>query len=65
MKTEKLPLIGLDRFKEHPEHVTYMDENIAVIDSLTEVLELNENAVKLDCFMVVFCQEGNINVHGI
>ena len=63
MKTEKLPLIGLDRFKEHPEHVTYMDENIAVIDSLTEVLELNENAVKLDCFMMVFCQEGNINVH--
>ena len=62
MKKEKLPLIGLERFKEHPEHVTYMDENIAVIDSLTEMMEPNEDTIKLDCFMLVFCQEGNIAV---
>lgn len=63
MKTGKIPLIGLERFKEHPEHVTYMDENIAVIDNLTEMLEINEHIIKLDCFMIVFCQEGNITVN--
>ena len=60
MKTEKLPLIGLERFKSHPEHISYMDNDIAVIDSISEMLELDEDAVKLDCFMVIFCQEGNI-----
>ena len=54
MKTENLPLIGLERFKEHPEHITYMDDNIAVIDSLNEMMETNENAIKLDCFMLVY-----------
>ena len=62
MKTEKLPLIGLERFKSHPEHISYMDNDIAVIDSISEMLELDEDAVKLDCFMVIFCQEGNIMV---
>ena len=62
MKTEKLPLIGLERFKKHPEHISYMDNDIAVIDSISEMMELDEDAVKLDCFMVIFCQEGNIMV---
>ena len=66
MKTENLPLIGLERFKQHPEHITYMDENIAVIDSPTEMIDINEDAVKLDCFLIVFCQEGKImtNING-
>ena len=63
MKTENIPLIELDRFKEHPEHVVYMDENIAVIDSLTEMIEINEEAIKLNCFMIAFCQEGSITVN--
>ena len=42
MKTKDIPLIGLEHFTKHPEHVTYMDENIAVIDSLTEIINLNE-----------------------
>ena len=63
MKTENLPLIGLERFKEHPEHITYMDDNIAVIDSLNEMMETNENAIKLDCFMLVFCVKGSITTH--
>lgn len=62
MKTEKLPLIGLERFRQHPEHISYMDNDIAVIDSLSEMLELYEETIKLDCFMIVFCQEGNITV---
>ena len=63
MKTENLPLIGLERFKQHPEHITYMDDNIAVVDSLNEMMETNENAIKLDCFMLVFCVKGSITTH--
>jgi len=66
MKKGKLPLVGLERFKEHPEHISYIDENIAVIDSFTEMIEMNETVIQLDCFMIVFCQEGNIsfNING-
>lgn len=63
MKTENLPLIGLERFKEHPEHITYMDDNIAVIDSLDEMIEMNEDVVKLDCFLLAFCVKGSITIH--
>ena len=63
MKTENLPLIGLERFKQHHEHITYMDDNIAVVDSLNEMMETNENAIKLDCFMLVFCVKGSITTH--
>ena len=63
MKTNKLPLIGLEHFKKHPEHIVYMDENIAVIDSLTQMIDINEKVIKLDCLMLVFCQEGNISIN--
>jgi len=63
MKTENLPLIGLERFKQHHEHITYMDDNIAVVDSLNEMMETNENAIKLDCFVLVFCVKGSITTH--
>ena len=62
MKTEKLPRIGLERFKKHPEHISYMDNDIAVIDSISEMMEIDEDAIKLDCFMIIFCLEGNIMV---
>lgn len=63
MKKENLPLVGLERFKLHPEHITYMDDNIAIIDSLNEMIETDEDAVKLNCFLLVFCVEGNIKTH--
>ena len=63
MKTKDIPLIGWEHFTKHPEHVTYMDENIAVIDSLTEIMNMNEETISLDCFMIVFCQEGNITIN--
>jgi len=63
MKTENLPLIGLERFKQHPEHITYMDDNIAVVDSLSEMIEMNEDTVKLDCFILVFRVTGSITIN--
>lgn len=67
MKTSKIPLIGLERFKEHLEYVTYIDDDIAVLDSLSKMLIADEeDIIKLDCFMIVFCQEGKLtlNING-
>lgn len=62
MKTNKLPLIGFERFKKYPEYIIYLDDNIAVLDNISSILETNETASKMDCFMVAFCQEGSLNV---
>lgn len=60
MKQKKLPLIGIELFKQHPEHVAYMDDNIAIVDNLTEMIPTNEEVIKLDCFMIILCQEGSL-----
>ena len=62
MKTNKLPLIGFERFKKYPEYIIYLDDNIAVLDNISSIMETNETASKMDCFMVAFCQEGSLNV---
>lgn len=62
MKTNKLPLIGFERFKNYPEYIIYLDDNIAVLDNISSIMETNETASKMDCFMVAFCQEGSLNV---
>jgi AraC-like DNA-binding protein len=62
MKTNKLPLIGFERFKKYPEYIIYHDDNIAVLDNISSIMETNETASKMDCFMVAFCQEGSLNV---
>ena len=59
---DKLPLIGLERFKKYPEYVSYMDDDIAVIDNLTEMTGADENAIKLNCFMIAFCLEGKLTI---
>ena len=62
MKTNKIPLIGFERFKKYPEYIIYLDDNIAVLDNISSIMETNETASKMDCFMVAFCQEGSLNV---
>ena len=66
MNTKNLPHIGLERFKKHPEYTSYIDDDIAVIDSLSSIMNADEELAKMDCFMIVFCQEGDItlNING-
>ena len=66
MNSKDLPLIGLERFKKHPEYTSYIDDDIAVIDSLSSMMKADEELAKIDCFMIVFCQEGDItlNING-
>ena len=59
MNTKDLPHIGLERFKKHPEYTSYIDDDIAVIDSLSSIMNADEELAKIDCFMIVFCQEGD------
>ena len=62
MKDNHIPIIGLERFRQHPEHTIYSDDNIAVIDNLSEMMTTDEEAVKLDCFLIAICQEGSLTV---
>lgn len=62
MKTNKLPLVGFERFKKHPEYIIYIDDNIAVLDNVSSIMETNERASKMECFMLVFCQEGSLTI---
>ena len=66
MNTKDLPHIGLERFKKHPEYTSYIDDDIAVIDSLSSIMNADEELAKIDCFMIVFCKEGDItlNING-
>ena len=66
MKTKDLSHIGLERFKRHPEYISYIDDDIAVIDSLSSMMKADEELAKIDCFMIVFCQEAPItlNING-
>ena len=63
MKDNHIPLIGLERFRQHPEHTIYMDDNLAVIDNLSEMMTTDEETVKLDCFLIAICQEGSLTVN--
>ena len=62
-KEENLPLLGLERIAEHPELISYMDENIAVIDNLSDFVESDMDVIKTDCLFIVFCQEGSLMLH--
>lgn len=59
-KEDKLQLVGLEDIARHPEIINYMDENIAIIDNFSQIIEPDTEAVKLDCLMIVFCQEGSL-----
>lgn len=60
MNTKKLPNIGMERFKEYPEYIDYMDNDIAVISNISNMLTSDEEIVKIDCFLMAFCTEGNV-----
>ena len=62
-KEENLPLLGLERITAHPELTSYMDENIAVIEKLSDFVESDIEAIKTACLFIVFCEEGSLPLH--
>lgn len=63
MKTISIPFVGIEHFNEHPDLVIYMDEDIAIIDNLSNIIKTEEEYVKLDCMLIILCQEGSLKIH--
>ncbi len=61
MYQEKIKTIGFEDFKRHPYSILYMDNDIAILNNLSEMIETDNKAIKLDCFMIAF-NDGKENV---
>ena len=66
MKAEKIKVITIKDFKDYPEVIVYIDENIAILNGLNLILKQSQDTTKLGCMMIVFCEEGEVmcNING-
>lgn len=58
MKNENFKLINIDSLKECHDLISYMDNDVAFLSKHS--IKNNDETVKLDCFMMIFCEEGEI-----
>lgn len=59
-KEEETTILGIDLIAKHPEVISYIDGDIAVIDNLSDVIAPEIESIKTDCLLMVFCQEGSL-----
>ena len=66
MKAEKIKVITIKDFKDYPELIVYMDENIGILNGLNLIIKKSQDIKKLGCMMIVFCEEGEVmyNING-
>ena len=66
MKAEKIKVITIEDFKDYPELIVYMDENIGILNGLNLIIKKSQDIKKLGCMMIVFCEEGEVmyNING-
>ena len=62
MKTKTIRTITIENFKRDPHLIDYVDENLIVLDSVESTLP-NSAPVKLDCFIIAFCLEGETSIN--
>ena len=62
MKTETIRTITIEDFKHDPHLIDYVDENLIVLDSAEATLP-DSAPVKLDCFIIAFCMEGETSIN--
>lgn len=62
MKTRAIRTITIEDFKRDPHLIDYVDENLIVLDSVEATLP-DSDPVKLDCFIIAFCMEGEASIH--
>jgi len=62
MKTETIRTITIEDFKSDPHLIDYVDENLIILDSV-EATFRNVDPVKLDCFIIAFCMEGETSIN--
>ena len=62
MKTETIRTITIEDFKRDPHLIDYVDENLIVLDNVDATFP-NTDSVKLDCFIIAFCMEGETSIN--
>lgn len=62
MKTETIRTITIEDFKHDPHLIDYVDDNLIVLDNAESTFHLS-HAVKMDCFVILFCIEGEVTIN--
>lgn len=63
MKTDSTPIITLESLKQYTDLVVYMSENVTILNDINKIIRRNHHVAKLGCMMMVFCEEGEANIH--
>lgn len=68
MQKGKTTIIDISSFKKYDcnDTVTFIDDDIVIINNINALTKDEENA-KLDCFMIIYCEEGYVecNINGV
>lgn len=62
MKTETIRTITIEDFKRDLHLIDYVDENLIILDSVEATIQ-EDTPVKMDCFIIVFCIEGEASIN--
>lgn len=63
MKTDSIKIITLEDLKQYTDLVVYMSENVTILNDINKIIRRNHHAAKLGCMMMIFCEEGEANIH--
>lgn len=62
MKTRTIRTITIEDLKLNSHLIDYVDENLIVLDNI-DTTSQNTGSVKLDCFIIAFCMEGETTIN--
>lgn len=63
MTTENIYTIDIEDFKRDSHLIDYVDENIVILDEVDPTLHSVTHQLRLGCFLMVFCLEGEIPLY--
>lgn len=63
MKTDSIKTITLESLNQYTDLVIYTSENVTILDDIHKVIRRNHHAAKLDCMIIIFCDEGKATIH--
>ena len=63
MKTDSMKIIKLEDLKQFTDIIDYTSENVTILNDINKILRRNHHVAKLGCMMMVFCEEGEVDIH--
>lgn len=63
MKTDSIQIITLESLKKYTDLLVYMSENVTILNDINKIIRRNHHVAKLGCMIIVFCEEGEANIH--